>query len=469
MKRATSPELLIPLTDTPEVSLRLQVERGLRQAIQNGQLRAGTALPSSRVLAGDLGISRGVVIGAYEQLLAEGYLNAQRGSATRVAPRRVESKAPIVEQTATPPSFAFDFRPGVPDLSLFPRRAWSSSLRRTIATAPDLALDYPDPAGALPARRALAAYLNRVRAAVVQPERVILTNGVSQGLRLVCQALHARGVRSIAVEDPGHALYYPHITGDALEKIPVPVDADGLRVDLLERTRAGAVLVTSAHQLPTGAVLAPHRRAALLDWAFQRGATIIEDDYDAEYRYDREPIGSLQGLAPDHVVYMGTASKTLSPALRLGWLVLPPEMVDEVRQAKRAADYGSPALDQLALADFLDRGELDRHLRKTRLIYRARRDRLIAALSSELPGLKPQGVAAGLHLMIELSPGADEEKIVTAAGSRSIRLFPVAPFRASPGAPALLLGYGALKESTIPEAVGQLASLLRQHDVGEMT
>jgi GntR family transcriptional regulator/MocR family aminotransferase len=225
--------------------------------------------------------------------------------------------------------------------------------------------------------------------------------------------------------------------------------------------------VTPAHQYPTGAVLAPERRAALLDWSSQRGAFIIEDDYDAEYRYDREPIGSLQGLAPDRVVYMGTASKMLSPALRLAWLALPADLANGVRRAKLEADRGSPVLDQLALTDFLNRGELDRHLRKTRLIYRARRDELMDALRTYLPHIRAHGVAAGLHVMIELGRDADEQKIVEAAARQSIRICGASIYRAKrdAGPPALVLGYGALQEGTVDEAVRILATVLREHDV----
>jgi len=363
--------------------------------------------------------------------------------------------------------YRYDFRPGVPDVSLFPRRGWLISMRRAMSVAPDIAFDYPDPKGAESARTALAAYLNRTRATVTRPDHIVLSTGFAQGIRLVCQVLRERGVRSIAVEDPGAVDECADIDAEGLDKVRIPVDDDGLRTDVLAQTQAGAVVVTPAHQYPTGAVLAPQRRAALLDWALRRRAVIIEDDYDAEYRYDREPIGSLQGLAPDHVVYMGTASKTLSPALRLAWLALPPDLVADVARAKLNADRGSPALDQLALADFLDRGELDRHVRKTRLIYRRRRDRLVTALATHLPHLQPRGVAAGLHLMIELGSAASEQGIVAAAASRSIRLSGASPYRAirEAGPPALILGYGGLEESSISEAVRHLAMLLREHDV----
>jgi GntR family transcriptional regulator / MocR family aminotransferase len=469
MKRATSPpELLIPLTPKADAPLRLQVERGLRHVIQTGRLPAGALLPSTRVLAADLGLSRGVVLEAYEQLFAEGYLIARRGSATRVAARRAECQSASAKEPALSMDYRYDFRPGVPDVSLFPRRAWLISMRHAVGVAPHRAFDYPDPRGAGPARTGLAAYLNRARATVIQPDRIVLCTGFAQGIRLICQVLRERGVRSIAVEEPGAVDQCADIDAEGLEKVRIPVDDDGLRTDLLGRTRAGAVLVTPAHQYPTGAVLAPHRRAALLEWASQRRATIIEDDYDAEYRYDREPIGSLQGLAPEHVVYVGTASKTLSPALRLAWLAVPPHLVHAVSRAKLNADRGSPALDQLALADFLDRGELDRHLRRTRLIYRRRRDRLVGALAAHIPHLRPRGVAAGLHLMIELRPGADESKIVATAAKRSMRLCGASSYRAIPkaGPPALVLGYGGLEESAIAEAVRQLAALLREHNAG---
>ena len=464
MKRATSPpELLIPLTSRGDAPLRVQVERGLRQAIQTGRLAAGTLLPSTRVLAGDLGVSRGVVIGAYEQLLSEGYLTAQRGSATRVAARRVERGPVPITRPAQAVTYRYDFRPGVPDLSLFPRRAWMMAMRRAVDLAPNGALDYSDGRGAASARHALAAYLNRARATVAESDQVVLCTGIAQGLRLVCRALRDRGVTRIAVEDPGHPEgWYAYIDAEGVERLPIPVDADGLRTDLLARTDAGAVLLTPAHQFPTGAVLSPKRRAAVLDWALARNAVIIEDDYDAEYRYDREPTGSLQGLAPDHVVYMGTASKMLAPALRLGWLVVPSELVDNVVRAKFRDDQGSPAFDQLALAEFLERGELDRHLRRTRLIYRRRRDLMMEAIATHLPDLRPMGVAAGLHLMVELGDAASERQIIEAAARRSIRVFGVGAFRASPtsGPPALLLGFGALSERTIADAVRELASLL---------
>jgi GntR family transcriptional regulator / MocR family aminotransferase len=463
LKRATSsPELLLDLAPETEVPLRLQVERGLRQAIRSGRLPAGALLPSTRVLATDLGISRGVVLNAYEQLLAEGYLVAERGSATRVAERCVRCDEEEVVAPNAITTYKFDFRPGVPDPSLFPRTAWLNAIRRTVSVEPAPIFDYPDPRGIERARSSISAYLNRARAAVTRSDRIVLCNGFAQGVRLVAQALRERGVKKIAVEDPIDVDQDVYLSAEGLQQVRVSVDEDGLRVDVLSRSDAGAVMVTPAHQYPTGAVMSPERRTALLEWAVQRHAIIIEDDYDAEYRYDREPIGSLQGRVPDSVAYVGTTSKMLSPALRLGWIALPPQLMAAVTRIKFAADRGSPALDQLALADFLDRGELDKHLRKTRQIYRRRRDALVDALHHYLPKLRVRGVAAGLHLMLDLDRSANEKKIVEQAARESMRVVGSQSFRTNQKhqSPALVLGYGRIDESRIAEGVSRLAGII---------
>jgi GntR family transcriptional regulator/MocR family aminotransferase len=333
------------------------------------------------------------------------------------------------------------------------------ALRSAWAERSAVVLDYPDPHGVESARAALAAYLNRSRATVAEPGRMVMCTGFAQAARLVCEALRLRGVRRIAVEDPGHAEQCADIRGAGLELVPVPVDGNGLCVDQLSSVDAGAVLVTPAHQYPTGVVLSPERRAALLDWAARHSAFVLEDDYDAEYRYDRAPVGALQGLLPERVVYIGSASKMLAPALRQGWLVLPSELIDEVRQAKLSADRGSPALEQLALAAFLDAGELDRHLRRTRVIYCRRRDALVAALRSHLPHLEMRGVAAGLHLLVQLQHDVDEARVVAALEKERVRVYGARAYHMDPRAapPALLLGYGAISENQIEAGVKTLA------------
>jgi GntR family transcriptional regulator/MocR family aminotransferase len=463
MKRTSSAvDLLVRIDRTRGVPVRLQLERELRCAIQSGRLQHGAPLPSTRALASDLGLSRGVVVEAYEQLLAEGYLSAHRGSATRVAGRRrADDAAPAKVDSAPTPRY--DFRPGLPDLSLFPRRAWLAAMRRAFSQMSHAALDYPDSRGAESARRAITTYLNRARATVARTDRVVFCGGSAQGIGLLCRVLRERGVRRIAVEDPGHADQCTDIRTIGLETPRIPVDEKGLCVERLRRLDAGAVLVTPAHQYPTGAVLAPERRAALLRWATERQAIIIEDDYDAEYRYDRNPIGALQGLAPDRVVYVGTASKVLSPALRLAWLLVPADLTADIARAKLQADRGSPISDQLAFAQFLECGAFDRHLRRTRQIYRRRRDALVAALRTHLPRLRLRGVAAGLHLMLELDD-VDEHAVLAAAARRAIRVYGVSAYRARPLAaePGLVVGYGGLPESSIREAVRHLVAALAE-------
>src|SRR5918999_2602281 len=312
--------------------LRAQLEDQLRDAVRAGRLGPGAALPSSRALARELSVSRGVVVEVYAQLAAEGYLVARQGAPTRV------SEAASPGPGATPAAAAerpprYDFRTGRPDISMFPRGAWLASLRRALRDAPDARLDYGDPRGAPELRGALARYLGRVRGVACDPERVVVTSGMAQGMALFARALTAGGARRIAMEDPSSAPGRAQLAANGLEIVPIPVDEDGLRTQTLGAVEVGAVMITPAHQFPLGVVLAPARRAALLDWAAHTGAVVLEDDYDAEYRYDRQPVGAVQGLAPELVAYAGSTSKTLAPGLRLGWLVVPDHLLDAVTAA----------------------------------------------------------------------------------------------------------------------------------------
>ncbi len=457
------PELLVPLDRAGGRALRAQLEDRLRASIRTGSLEPGSQLPSTRVLAHDLGLSRGLVVDAYAQLLAEGYLEARPGGTTRVAlAARQEPGWPGDDERL--PRFRYDFRPGVPDLSLFPRAAWLVAMRQALADVADDALGYGDPRGLLETRAALAAYLGRVRGVAVDPGRVIVCTGFAQGLRLLCGVLRRTGVTRLAVEEPTHPGQRLLIARAGLEPVPIPVDADGLCVDALARADVGGVLVMPAHQFPSGVVLAPGRRAALVDWARSQGAVVIEDDYDAEFRYDRAPVGAVQGLAPASVVYVGSTSKMLAPALRLGWMVVPPEMVEQVAEEKRDADLGSPGLDQLALAHFIVAGRLDRHLRRARLIYRTRRDALVRAFADCLPGARIRGIAAGLHAVVELPAGVDEDAVIAAAGRREIRVYGMGGYRASGPSPvpSLVLGYAALSEAAIVAGVAALAEAVSE-------
>ena len=318
-------------------------------------------------------------------------------------------------------------------------------------------------------RAAVSGYLNRTRGTLARADRIVLCNGFAQGLRLVCQVLRERGVRAVAVEDPGHAGQRADIESMGLFTRSVAVDDSGMQAERLTGLNVGAVLLTPAHQFPTGVALSPDRRKALLDWASRRRVWIIEDDYDAEYRYDRGPVGALQGLANDRVIYLGSASKTLAPALRLGWILSPGELVDSLALAKLHADHGSPTLDQLAFADFIERGELDRHLRKARHLYRRRRDATVSALRKHLPSLRIEGVAAGLHLMVNLPSGTSEEAVADAAARSSMGIYGVRPHRSTAGAPALLLGYGSLTEVQIEKGIALLATIIKNRRLSAST
>jgi GntR family transcriptional regulator/MocR family aminotransferase len=332
-------------------------------------------------------------------------------------------------------------------------------MRGALGEMADAALGYGDSHGLLETRAALADYLGRVRGVAAEPSRVVICTGFAQGLRLLCSVLRQAGVTRFALEEPTHPGQRQLIAREGLEPVPVPVDEDGLRVDLLAREEVGGVLITPAHQFPSGVVLAPARRAALLAWARARDALVIEDDYDAEYRYDRAPVGAVQGLGPTHVAYVGSTSKMLAPALRLGWMVVPAHLVDAVAEEKHVADLGSPGLEQLALARFLMAGHLDRHLRKARLLYRARRDTLVRALAEHLPAARVRGIAAGLHAVVELPPGSDEDAVVAAAAVRDVRVYAMGGYHAcgESQAPALVLGYAALSEPAITAGIAVLA------------
>jgi GntR family transcriptional regulator/MocR family aminotransferase len=440
------------------VGLRAQLEHQLRESVRSGTLRHGAALPSTRALARQLGVARGVVMEAYAQLAAEGYLVSSQGAPTRVAARAAVPASAALP--AEPPTPRFDFRPGAPDVALLPRTALATALRQALRDAPDARFSYSDPRGTPELRVALATYLGRVRGVAAEPAGVMVTSGLTQGLMLTCRALAQRGVRRIGVEEPGSADLRRPVTAAGLEWVAVDVDEHGIDVAALARTDVGAVLVTPAHQYPTGVVLAPERRAALLAWAAERDAFVLEDDYDAEYRYDRQPVGALQGLDPQRVAYMSSISKTVAPALRVGWLVPPPTLAEAVEGEKLADDRGTPVLTQLGLAVLLDRGELDRHVRSSRLVYRARRDALAAALARHLPAVRASGAAAGLHLLVELPEDLDEEAVIEAAERRGVGLDGLKPHSARPRGPAVILGYGRIAEPAIEPGVRALAAAI---------
>ncbi len=463
MKGTSKPrELLLALVrGDRRQPLGRQIEDQLRDRIRAGRLAAGDELPSTRALAAQLEVSRRLIVETYAQLSVEGYLDVRQGARPVVSGNHVAASADTPDEDDAGPPPLYDLRPSLPDLSGFPRTAWLRSLRAASSAITDADLGYGDPRGVLELRVAVAAYLARVRGVATSPARIVITSGYTQALNLVCAVLAERGGTSIALEAPSNPEQAEIATRAGLAPTGVPVDELGVRVDRLAETTAAAVVVTPAHQHPTGVVLAAERRAQLLDWLRSAGAYAIEDDYDAEYRYDRQAIGALQGLDPNTVAYAGSVSKTLAPALRLGWLALPQELVGPVAAEKVLADQGSPRLDQLALADFLERGELDRHLRRMRTIYRRRRDALRAALADHLPGATVTGVAAGLHLAVEM-PGKDERAVRAAASERRVLLGVLSDYFDPPGdrAPTVLLGFARLPEAGAAPAARLLAEIV---------
>jgi GntR family transcriptional regulator / MocR family aminotransferase len=460
----SGPELLLTLNRDRTEPLRAQLEGQLRTAIRTGRLRLDERLPSSRELAHALGVSRGLVQDCYAQLQAEGYLVTRGGSATRVAAAAAQpGPVPVPAVARAAPRLRADFAHGVPDLAGFPRADWTWALREACRTAPTADLNYGDPQGSAVLRDVLAGYLRRVRAAVADGQHIVVCTGFAQGLGLVLRALARAGVATIAFEDPGSPRSSRAAASAAgFTAVPVPVDEGGIDVAALAATDARAVLVTPAHQWPTGVVLAPQRRLALLEWAAERDAIVIEDDYDAEFRYDREPVGALQGLGADRVVTIGTVSKSLAPSLRLGWVVCPPALVADVTRGKDIADRGSPVLEQLALATLIESGRYDRQLRRMRTVYAERRQALVGALQRHAPHVRLSGLADGFHAVAHLPGGADEAGLIAAARDRSVGLYGMSQQRFDGAAtpPALVLGFGNIGERAIHGGVAAIRDLL---------
>ncbi|QNS04543.1 MocR-like pyridoxine biosynthesis transcription factor PdxR [Streptomyces xanthii] len=478
--------------------LRRGLTDALREAVRSGRLAPGTRLPSSRTLAVDLGIARNTVADSYADLVAEGWLTARQGSGTRVAERPVEAprppRAPARRTTGSP---RHNLDPGSPDLASFPRAEWLKAARRALTAAPNDALGYGDPRGRPELRSALAGYLARARGVHADPDRIVICAGFVHGLRLLGEVLHRRGVRDVAVESYGLDAHWDILTRTSLRTHPLPLDELGTNTVELDAhpvlpspTRhaptpapagtpapsrrstspsllpaVGAVLLTPAHQFPIGVPLHPDRRAAVVDWARRTGALILEDDYDGEFRYDRQPVGALQGLDPDRVVYLGTASKSLAPGLRLGWMVLPESVAQEVADAKGPSDWSCGVLDQLTLAEFLNSGAYDRHLRSARLRYRRRRDQLVEALAERAPTVHATGIAAGLHAVLQLPPGT-EQSVVRAAAWQSLGVTGLSTYRhphAAPSVPrpdALVVGYGTPADHAWSGALDALCRVL---------
>ncbi|EST31603.1 PLP-dependent aminotransferase family protein [Streptomyces roseochromogenus] len=452
------------LEPTASGGLRRGLTDALRDAVRTGRLAPGTRLPSSRSLATDLGIARNTVAEAYADLVAEGWLTARQGSGTRVAERAAvppadaaRGRAPSRREPARP---ACSLIPGSPDLAAFPRAEWLKAARRALTTAPYDALGYGDPRGRPELRTALAGYLARVRGVRTDPETILITSGFAHALRIIAAVLAARGMRTVAVESYGLDAYWRLLQEAGLATPALPYDELG--TDTRELADADAVLLTPAHQFPMGTPLHPDRRTAVVDWARHTGGLVLEDDYDGEFRYDRQPVGALQGLDPDRVLYFGTASKSLAPGLRLGWMALPPALAAEAASAKGGNDTVG-VLEQLTLAEFITSGAYDRHVRSSRLRYRRRRDALAAAVTARAPEVTVTGIAAGLHAVLRLPPGT-EQSVIQAAAWQGLALQGLTFHRHEAAAAepldALVVGYATPPDSAWAGALEALCRVL---------
>lgn len=456
-------DLLFELDRSGERPLYEQLERTLRDAIRDGRIPAGARLPSSRSLAAEQGISRGVVTSAYDQLAAEGYLETRQGAPVRVA-RAVRAESPRPPTPSLLERFAYDFTPGLPDLAGFPRDRWLRSLRSAWRESALDAVGYGDPRGVPELREALADYLRRVRGTVADPEHLLVCTGFRQGLSLTCRWLRANGIEHVALEDPGWHAHRLIVEEAGLAVTPIPVDSEGIEVVELARTGAEAVVVTPAHQFPTGAVLSARRRAALIEWAERGDRMVIEDDYDAELC--RHRVSALQGLAPDRVLYIGSASKRLTPGMRLGWMLPPSWLSWALISAKAIEDAGSEIAGQLALAHFIAGGELERHLRRMRLRYARRRETLLAAVAAGLPKWRPTPATGGLHLLVTLPSSVDEPTLLATAARHGVGIEGLSLHSYTGECePGLVLGHGYMAEPAIERGV----ALLREAAIAATT
>ncbi|WP_173861622.1 PLP-dependent aminotransferase family protein [Streptomyces aureus] len=495
-------ELLLPAAAAPARRRGRALQEALREAVRSGRLAAGTRLPSTRALAADLGVSRGLVTEAYEQLTAEGYLRSDRGAGTWVGgaargrlggtPVRgaaedlgagthaggilargtapgTHARGALVNgpeagthaRGAGTPAVRVDFRPGTPDLSLFPRAAWSAAQRAVLARLPHPALGYPDPRGLPELREALAGMLTRRRGVVADPERLVVCSGVAQASTLLGFVLRARGLDAVGIEDPGSPEHGRLFASTGLDTVWLPLDEEGLRPEPLAASGVRAVVVTPSHQFPSGISWSAERRATLLDWARAVDGYVLEDDYDGDFRYDRAPVGALQGLDPERVVYAGSVSKSLAPGLRLGWMLVPGALLAEVVERKRTMDLGNPVLDQAVLAEFVTRGAYDRQLRRCQRAYRERRDALLSALAEHLPGTGVSGIAAGLHVIARV-PGryGPPERFLARSAAAGVALRPLEEYgtaRPGDGEVRLVIGYAHLAPSVVTAGIRRVA------------
>jgi GntR family transcriptional regulator/MocR family aminotransferase len=431
----------------------------LRDAVRSGQLATGTMLPPSRWLAGDLGLARNTVSEAYADLVAEGWLASRQGAGTWVVNTR-DVRSPN-RPRGTPGQPLHNLMPGSPDVAAFPRTAWLASVRRALTAAPTEALRNGDPRGRPELREALAEYLGRARGVRTSPDAIVICAGTRNAVELLARVFAARG--PIAVEGYGLFIFREAIAAMGVQTTPIGFDDDGAKVDELDRSGAAAALLTPAHFFPHGVPLHPTRRTAVIDWARRGGKYLLEDDYDGEFRYDRQPVGAVQGLDPQRVAYLGSASKSLSPALRLGWMALPDDLVEPVIAAAGGEQFYVNAIDQLTMADFISCGQYDKHIRRMRISYRHRRDELVERLRPF--DVRLSGLSAGLHLLL-LLPDGTEPEVLRRAGEAGISLSGLSRLRHPeaaqdvPISDGVVVNFGAPAEHAFGAAVDALCEVL---------
>lgn len=447
-------ELLLSVDRRGGGALGRQIETQLRGTISSGVLPTGTALPSTRVLAEDLAVSRGVVARAYRQLAAEGYITLRQGANPCVNGHSATGGISAHQESGSTEKYRFDLRPDLPDLASFPRSGWSRAQQRALQSASTRELGNTDGRGLWSLRAELAAYLGRSRGVLVQPENLVVTAGTSQSLGLVTRALAAEGVSEIAFENPSCARHHEAVRMAGMDLRAMRIDEQGLIVSELHDAGSRAVVVCPTHQFPTGPRLSESRREALIAWATDTGGLIIE--CDSELRDDNAPVATLQRQAPDRVIYLGSTRKTLGPCASLGWAVLPDRLIPSVQELSTSLLHVS-SFDQLAFVDFLARGDYDRHIRKMREIYRKRRAVLIDALHTELPDSLIGGPALGLHVVL-LTPSGAARSVCAFARESGVALdsFSDHALPGYDGPEGLLVGFGQLSEAAIPGAVEEL-------------
>ncbi|MFE3684239.1 PLP-dependent aminotransferase family protein [Streptomyces sp. NPDC059095] len=460
-------QLALTLDRESRLPLAVQIRNSLRKLIEDQTLWPGTRIPSSRQLALDIGVSRSVVVEAYEQLSAEGYLQTRHGSGTTVAERAgaPDSASRLVPpDPETAPEAMWDLRTGTSNVVDFPRQEWIRCMTAVVSDAGHQELGYSPPAGVPQARRVLAGYLGRVRGVRSRPEDLMVTAGFAQGLALICRVLLDRGHTTLAVEDPGHPGEREFVTSSGLRVIGIPVDEDGLRVDVLEQSGARAVLLTPGNQFPTGVRLCVPRRERLIAWAREVAGYIIEDDFDSAFLHRSDRLPALQSLAPDRVVYAGSASKTLAPALRLGWLAAPSELMASVEYVRAGWDIGCSGLEQLTFARFIDTGALDRYQRQLRTELHRRRQTIRRQTEACLPGARLTGGDSGLQAYVQLPPHIEEKALLRAARRRSVLTRGGSFYTLSDTArpPALVLSYATVACSGLGQSMLALGEAYRE-------